>query len=297
MRPVINLKQLNQWVETPHFKTEGISTLWDLLRVGDWMVKVDLKDAYFTIPNLSSTLIVPEVHSAWQTLPILMLSIQPVLCPMDIYQSNETSDGSVEDLGYPNNNLHRRYVDTGRVQRCSNTTLGSVDIPPRSPRFHCEQGKIYSVPSSGTGVPRVTGRFTGPPAQTTRRENEAYSKGGGKVLTESFRVSTAALPVFGEAECSFPSNTGSPSVLQESTSGSAKHLAPGRSELQSSLDTVHRSPGGANLVAESPVSVEWEDSDLETGSDSDTVRCLTARLGGVIQRREACGAARISCCT
>ena len=27
MRPVINLKGLNQWVETPHFKMEGISTL------------------------------------------------------------------------------------------------------------------------------------------------------------------------------------------------------------------------------------------------------------------------------
>ena len=50
MRPVINLKQLNKWVETPHFKMEGIQTLRDLLRTGDWMVKVDLKDAYFTVP-------------------------------------------------------------------------------------------------------------------------------------------------------------------------------------------------------------------------------------------------------
>jgi len=50
MRPVTNLKQLNQWVETPCFKMQGISTLRDLLRAGDWMVKVDLKDAYFTIP-------------------------------------------------------------------------------------------------------------------------------------------------------------------------------------------------------------------------------------------------------
>lgn len=50
MRPVINLKCVNQWVEAPHFKMEGIATLQDLLRVGDWMVKVDLKDAYFTIP-------------------------------------------------------------------------------------------------------------------------------------------------------------------------------------------------------------------------------------------------------
>ena len=50
MRPVINLKCLHQWVEAPYFKMEGIATLKDLLRPGDWMVKVDMKDAYFTIP-------------------------------------------------------------------------------------------------------------------------------------------------------------------------------------------------------------------------------------------------------
>jgi len=50
MRPVINLKKLNEWVEPQHFKMEGMGTLKELLRVNDWMVKVDLKDAYFTIP-------------------------------------------------------------------------------------------------------------------------------------------------------------------------------------------------------------------------------------------------------
>jgi len=50
MRPVINLKALNKWMETPHFKMEGLPTLRDLLRQGDWLVKVDLKDAYFTVP-------------------------------------------------------------------------------------------------------------------------------------------------------------------------------------------------------------------------------------------------------
>ena len=50
MRPVINLKRLNEWVKPQHFKMEGIGTLKELLRVNDWMVKVDLKDAYFTVP-------------------------------------------------------------------------------------------------------------------------------------------------------------------------------------------------------------------------------------------------------
>ena len=50
MRPVINLKRLNEWVTPQHFKMEGMSTLRELLKTNDWMAKIDLKDAYFTIP-------------------------------------------------------------------------------------------------------------------------------------------------------------------------------------------------------------------------------------------------------
>ena len=53
-RPVINLQASQPVGGDSHFKMEGISTLRNLLRTEDWMVKVDLKDAYFTIS--SSTL-------------------------------------------------------------------------------------------------------------------------------------------------------------------------------------------------------------------------------------------------
>ena len=49
-RPVINLKNLNQFLRYEHFKMEGIHMLRDLLKKGDYMVKLDLKDAYFTVP-------------------------------------------------------------------------------------------------------------------------------------------------------------------------------------------------------------------------------------------------------
>ena len=49
-RPVINLKNLNSFVNFQHFKMEGIHMLRDLLKKGDFMVKLDLKDAYFTVP-------------------------------------------------------------------------------------------------------------------------------------------------------------------------------------------------------------------------------------------------------
>ena len=49
-RPVINLKGLNQFVRVEHFKIEGLHLLPDLLQSGDWMVKMDLKDAYLQVP-------------------------------------------------------------------------------------------------------------------------------------------------------------------------------------------------------------------------------------------------------
>ncbi len=46
-RPVINLK-LFRGVST--LQDEGIQTFKNLVKLGDWMVKVDLKDAYFSVP-------------------------------------------------------------------------------------------------------------------------------------------------------------------------------------------------------------------------------------------------------
>ena len=50
-RPVVNLKALNEYVQTEHFKMEGLHTVKQLARPGDWLAKVDLKDAYFSVPT------------------------------------------------------------------------------------------------------------------------------------------------------------------------------------------------------------------------------------------------------
>lgn len=52
-RPVVNLRPLNRCIRYRHFKMEGIHTVKDLLRRGDYMVRIDLKDAYFAIPICS----------------------------------------------------------------------------------------------------------------------------------------------------------------------------------------------------------------------------------------------------
>ena len=85
LRPVINLKKLNEFIAPHHFKMEGIHTLKDLLRKGDWMTKVDLKDAYFMIPIHQSD------RSASLLLPVQLPTIQPVMRSLGLYQDPEAS--------------------------------------------------------------------------------------------------------------------------------------------------------------------------------------------------------------
>ena len=49
-RLIINLKGLNQCVPHVHFKMENIQQLQDMLLPKDWMVKIDLKEAYYSVP-------------------------------------------------------------------------------------------------------------------------------------------------------------------------------------------------------------------------------------------------------
>ena len=48
-RPVVNLKTLNKYILEEHFKMEGFHMVRDLVRQGDWLTTIDLKDVYFLI--------------------------------------------------------------------------------------------------------------------------------------------------------------------------------------------------------------------------------------------------------
>ena len=50
LRPVVNLKPLNEFEAKIHFKMEGIHLVQDLVKPGDYLATIDLKDPYFSIP-------------------------------------------------------------------------------------------------------------------------------------------------------------------------------------------------------------------------------------------------------
>ena len=46
----MNLKALDKFIVEEHFKMEGFHMVNDLVKPGDWLAKIDLKDAYFLVP-------------------------------------------------------------------------------------------------------------------------------------------------------------------------------------------------------------------------------------------------------
>ena len=48
-RPVVNLKALKKYIAEEHLKMEEFHMVRDLVRQGDWLAKIDLKDAHFLI--------------------------------------------------------------------------------------------------------------------------------------------------------------------------------------------------------------------------------------------------------
>lgn len=49
-RPVVDLKRLNVFIRKEHFKMESLQSILLAIRLLDWMITVDLRDAYFHVP-------------------------------------------------------------------------------------------------------------------------------------------------------------------------------------------------------------------------------------------------------
>lgn len=49
-RPILDCRRINQCIQVEHFRMEEVPALRDLIEPGDYMVKLDLQDAYTVIP-------------------------------------------------------------------------------------------------------------------------------------------------------------------------------------------------------------------------------------------------------
>jgi len=111
-RPVINLKGLNQFVKTELFKMKGLCVLPDLLQSQNWMVKMDLKDAYLQVPiHPDHQHLLSFQWKGREGIQVPMPSLWPIISAHSVHKATETSSGLPETewlsadyiLGRPSN--------------------------------------------------------------------------------------------------------------------------------------------------------------------------------------------------
>ena len=49
-QPILNISNLNLYIDCPHFKMETVQSLCTAVRPSDWTISIDLKDAYLHVP-------------------------------------------------------------------------------------------------------------------------------------------------------------------------------------------------------------------------------------------------------
>ena len=150
-RPVVNLKPLNQYLPYQHFKMEGIHKVRDLLRKGDFMVKIDLEDAYFTVP------VSQEHHNfmrfRWEGTSTSFLA-SPLVCPLSsgIYKNHETSCRSFTATGHQIDHLFGRLAYYGPVKRNSKLSCFYDSSSDREFRFYDQLSEISYNPGHANGI-------------------------------------------------------------------------------------------------------------------------------------------------
>ena len=95
-----------KFVSYKHFKMEDVHCVKDLLSQGDYLCKLDLKDAYLSLPIHESSR--KYLQFRWQgvlydTTQLFRLSVAP-----SVHKSAETSTGEIKINGNPPGSLPRR---------------------------------------------------------------------------------------------------------------------------------------------------------------------------------------------
>ena len=133
-RPVINRKFLNSFIPYQYFKMEGMHLIKDLLQEHDFLIKIDLKDAYFGIPLDKSSR--KYIRFQWEG------SLYEFLClcfglgssPSDFHKTSEDPNCLIKEDQCKHNKIFGHVSNSLNVER-NFASKGDIDFSVTKFRF------------------------------------------------------------------------------------------------------------------------------------------------------------------
>ena len=153
-RPVIDLLLLNLKVLKTPFKMETLQSILLSVRRGDWMVSIDLKDAYLQVPMHPESKKVSLVHGGRQSLPIQGSLLWSVHGSAGLHAGHGSSFGDSPQSWNSASALSGRLADSGVLPRAGSSC--SEDGPPvvQLSGDSRQLGEVSTCADSEDDVPR-----------------------------------------------------------------------------------------------------------------------------------------------
>ena len=284
-RPVINLKHLNKFVKSEHFKIEGLHTVKALIQKNDWLAKVDLKDAFFmipmarqhrhlllfttgtetfqfncfpfglcTAPRVFTKLLKPAIELLRATGIRLVIYMDDMLV---MAHSNQMLREHVYQVLFLLENL-------GFIINSKESLLSPIQEIEFLGMIVNSQTMEIKLPGQKIKLIRMEAcTILDHPRPTAQKVSQLLGK------------LNATSPALKMAPLLLPPNSDLP---QTSTSTQPSKLS-GNSQ---SLGPSHR----RSQMGAPPLDMEWEESDLSIDHPDHNNRCLTPRMGSRLQREE-----------
>ncbi|SAL96228.1 hypothetical protein, partial, partial [Absidia glauca] len=134
IRPILDCQKINAFVQCAHFKMEGVPALRDLLQPGDYMAKIDLKDAYTVV----------SIHP--KSRQYLTFHHQGT-----VYQYKALPFGLRDPIGV----LSGRHLCGGAITDRAGDSNEDPSGPPHPPRVSNQLEEDQDRSDQGSGIPRL----------------------------------------------------------------------------------------------------------------------------------------------
>lgn len=109
LRPILNLKNLNRFLQHKKFKMETLRSIKKALRPNDWAASPEGR--ILPCANLFSASEVPPLFCSRKTIPVQGSSFRSIICPENFHQNGVCDRGTPETSGYSHLPVLRRLAN------------------------------------------------------------------------------------------------------------------------------------------------------------------------------------------
>ena len=152
------------------------------------------------------------------------------------------------------------------------------------PRVYYQSRKVSDHPNPGDRLPGSPDQLSVNGAQPPRGETETNQNGSCKASLSAAGVSKSPLTIHRETKCCSSSSGSCPPLLLSLAGQLEKCPRLGQPELQEHDNPLLESSRGANLVAATPPSMEWQVPAQGSRTDNHLLRCISTGMGSITQR-------------